>query len=114
MASISSTAISSSYEPYALAIPRRWPACVALLRSLEAMAEISDQWPRCIAGMTFSMPMAAVLRIPQRTLRFICLSDFALAFTAPPRRQRQDATPLQIDSQESGLIVAQSESYAQA
>src|ERR1700730_14333280 len=40
----------------------------ARLRSREAIAEISENFPFCIPGMTFFTPILAVLRIPHRTL----------------------------------------------
>src|SRR3989442_13758443 len=52
----------------------RWATCVALSISLEAIATTSVQSPCCIAGITLVTPILAVLRIPQRTFRFMLYS----------------------------------------
>jgi hypothetical protein len=46
-------------------------ACRALSRSREAMALTVVNCPRCIAEMTCSSPILAVLRMPQRSL--VCM-----------------------------------------
>src|SRR5579859_8031842 len=68
MASISGSASSSSYEPYALGMPRPLAASSALRRSREAIAITSTQSLLCIPGIAFLVAIPAVLRIPQRTL----------------------------------------------
>src|SRR5258708_2338282 len=59
MASISGSAKSSSYEPYALEMPSLCAASSALLRSREAIAAMSLHSPFCIPGITFLMAMLA-------------------------------------------------------
>src|SRR5437899_629662 len=56
-------------------MPSRVAAACALARSREAMAVMAQYSPRCIAGTTFSVPMLAVLRIPQRTFRIVLPPD---------------------------------------
>src|SRR5258708_1707223 len=48
-------------------MPSRPAAASAVCKSLEAMACTSDHSPRCIAGMTFSVPIFAVLNTPHVT-----------------------------------------------
>src|ERR1017187_10931002 len=53
-------------------MPSLLAACRALSRSREAMALTIVSCPRCIAGMTCSRPILAVLRMPQRSL--VCMA----------------------------------------
>src|ERR1700721_4812546 len=48
-------------------MPRGGAACWALARLREAMATMLVCCPRCMPGMTFLRPMAAVERTPQRS-----------------------------------------------
>src|SRR5450759_5268709 len=68
MASISGSASSSSYEPYARGMPNCVAAARAFSRVREAMAVISQYVPCCMAGITLVVAILAVLRMPQRTL----------------------------------------------
>src|SRR5438132_11138983 len=52
-------------------MPNSLAACLALSRSLEAIAVTSDHSPRCIAGMTFFTAMLATPKTPHSTFFFI-------------------------------------------
>src|SRR6185437_6995949 len=67
MASTSGSASNSSYEPYALGIFKAEAARRALSRSRDAIAVTTVCSPRCMARMTFFIPIFAVLSIPQRS-----------------------------------------------
>ena len=71
MASTSGSAISASYEPWARGMPSRSAASLAFDSEREAMATTSVNSPLCIAGITLTTPILAVLRMPQRTFRIV-------------------------------------------
>src|SRR3990172_13436214 len=62
----SASASSSSYEPYAREIPSFSAARLAESRFRDATASTSQCRACCMAGMTRSTPIVAVLKIPQR------------------------------------------------
>jgi len=58
-------------------------------RSREAIAATSDQAPRCIAGITFTVPILAVLSIPQRTFSGIGMSLSRIGLTGGSRYNKE-------------------------
>src|SRR6266567_2364409 len=75
MASISGSASSASYEPYACGMPSFLAASFALCASRDAIALTSLHAPFCIAGITSRTAIAAVPRTPHFTLAaFMCVS----------------------------------------
>src|SRR5438067_12958545 len=68
MASMFGSARSSSYDPYAVAMPSVRAAASARAWSREAIAVTRQYVPSCIAGITCLRPIAAVLSTPQRTI----------------------------------------------
>ena len=57
-------------------MPSAWAAVPAAAGSREAMARTRLTLPFCIAGMTFSRPIFAVLRTPQFTVFPMVSSPF--------------------------------------
>src|SRR6185312_9450194 len=66
MASISRSASSSSYEPYAFAMPSAPAASFALPISREAIAATSANSHVCIPGITRAVAIFAAPRTPKR------------------------------------------------
>src|SRR5262245_12820329 len=52
--------------------------CSAAAASREPIAKISHSSPCCMAGITFCVPIFAVLRIPQRTRLMVNSSDLVV------------------------------------
>src|ERR1017187_8325341 len=72
---MSGPARSSSYDPEAVGIPSAAAASRAFARSRDAIASTDIKFPRCIPGITFFIPMAAVLRTPQRIFLDMVAND---------------------------------------
>src|SRR5437867_4091192 len=70
-----------------------------------AIASTSDQSPRCIAGMTFSVAIFAVLRIPQRTL-LIMLRALSIEFSLTATGFRQLRAAPRTELYENGTSTA--------
>src|ERR1039458_7761630 len=90
-------------------MPSLLAACRALSRSREAMALTVVSCPRCIAGMTCSRPILAVLRMPQRSL--VCMAIMINELRRNRAQRRRRASPRLLDhdfrlQSKSGVLEA--------
>src|SRR5579859_5773394 len=73
--------------------------------SREAMAEMVQCWPRCIAGITFFSPMLAVESTPQRSFSLMAEHDSAAAAERSVRKESAGARLCFRRKEETGIVV---------